>query len=220
LIAYVNTYLREEIQAEALVRKFPAFSRFLMTAALTSGQILNFTSIASDAGVPVATVREYYQILEDTFVGFLVPGWMRSIKRKALSSAKFYFFDIGVRNTLAQIKSVERPSELFGQAFEHFIALELRAYLSYRRKHLTINYWRTQHGQEVDFIIDKIAIEIKTSDRVIDKHLQGLRILAEEKICERYILISFDPIQRQDEQYELMHWQYFLKQLWSDRIFG
>jgi uncharacterized protein len=219
LIAYVDTYLREEIQAEGLVRKIPAFSRFLLTSALTSGQILNFTTIASDAGVSVSSVREYYQILQDTFIGFLVPGWTKTLKRKAMSSAKFYFFDLGVRNTLAQIKSVARPSNLFGQSFEHFIALEIRAYLSYRRKREPLNYWRTQHGQEVDFIIGgKIAIEVKTTDHITEKHLQGLQLLSEEKICQRYILVSFDKVMRRYSECEVMHWQDFLKQLWDDQI--
>ena len=219
LIAYVDTYLREEIQAEGLVRKIPAFSRFLLTSALTAGQILNFTAIASDAGVPVATVREYYQILQDTFIGFLVPGWTKTLKRKAMSSAKFYFFDLGVRNNLAQIKSIERPSNLYGQALEHFIALEIRAYLSYRRKREALNYWRTQHGQEVDFIIGgKIAIEVKAADRVTEKDLQGLRLLAEEKICQRYMLVSLDKIARRYDQYEVIPWQDFLTLLWNNQI--
>lgn len=219
LVAYVDTYLREEIQAEALVRKIPAFSRFLLTSALTSGQILNFTAIASDAGVPVATVREYYQILQDTFIGFLVPGWTKTLKRKAMSSAKFYFFDLGVRNTLAQIQSIVPSSEIFGQAFEHFIALELRAYLSYRRKRQSLHYWRTQHGQEVDFIIgEKIAIEVKTTNRVTEKHLQGLRLLAEEQLCQRYWLVSFDKVARHQHGCEIIYWQDFLAQLWGDQI--
>ncbi len=219
LVAYVDTYLREEIQAESLVRKIPAFSRFLLTSALTSGQILNFTAIASDSEVPTATVREYYQILEDTFLGFLVPGWTKSLKRKAMSSAKFYFFDLGVRNTLAQIKSLSPQTELFGQAFEHFIALEIRAYLSYRRKREALNYWRTLHGQEVDFIIGgRVAIEVKSNDRIHEKHIQSLRLLAEEQICQRYLLISLDPIAKRYGDIEIMHWRVFLDQLWGDQI--
>ena len=215
----MDTYLREEIQAEALVRKIPAFSRFLLTSALTSGQILNFTAIASDVGIPVATLREYYQILQDTFVGFLIPGWTKTLKRKAMSSAKFYFFDLGVRNTLAQIQSIMPLSEIYGQTFEHFIALELRAYLSYRRKRQSLYYWRTQHGQEVDFIIgEKIAVEVKTTNRVTEKHLQGLRVLAEEQLCQRYFLISFDKLRRHQHGCEIIYWKDFLTQLWNDQI--
>jgi predicted AAA+ superfamily ATPase len=219
LIAYVHTYLQQEIQIEALVRRIPAFTRFLTTAALTSGETLNFTSIGSDVGLSPSTIREYYQVLQDTFIGFLVTAWTKTIKRKAISTAKFYFFDIGVKNTLANIKHLEPASDLYGQAFEHFIALELRAYLSYRRLHLSLCYWRSVHGHEVDFIIgDEIAIEVKTTQQVNDKHLKGLNILAEENICKKYYLISFDSIQRRQNNIEIMPWQIFLEQLWDDKI--
>lgn len=219
LIAYVHTYLQQEIQVEALVRRIPAFSRFLTVAALTSGQMLNFSTIASDTGVPVSTVREYYQILQDTFLGFLIPGWTKTVKRKALSTAKFYFFDLGVKNTLAAIKHLEPASDLYGQAFEHFVALELQAYISYRRLHLSLCYWRSRHGFEVDFIVgDAIAIEVKTTQQVGEKHLKGLHALAEENICQRYYLISMDRINRKLGVIEIIYWQDFLNKLWQDEI--
>ncbi|MBY0544462.1 MAG: DUF4143 domain-containing protein, partial [Gammaproteobacteria bacterium] len=219
LIAYVSTYLKEEIQAESFIRKIPAFSRFLQTAALTSGQILNFTTIASDAAVPATTVREYYHVLEDTFLGFMLPAWTKSQKRKALSSAKFYLFDLGVRNTLAGITTIDPQSERYGDAFEHFIALELRAYLSYRRLHMSLNYWRTTHGHEVDFIIgSQIAIEVKATNKIQDKHFKGLRALAEENICERYILVSHDKINRKQNEFDIIYWEDFLKMLWADQL--
>ena len=91
--------------------------------------------------------------------------------------------------------------------------------MSYRRKHLPLNYWRTQHGHEVDFILgDQVAIEVKATSRVTEKHLHGLRLLTEEKICRRYILVSLDPIMRRYEECEVMSWQEFLQQLWGDQI--
>lgn len=219
LFAYVNTYLKEEIQSEALVRKIPAFSRFLKMSALTSGDILNFSSIANDTGIPVSTVREYYQILEDTFIGFMVPAWQKSQKRKAVSTGKFYFFDIGVKNTLAQISQISPQSDLYGQAFEHFIALELRAYLSYRRIHQPLCYWQTYQKNEVDFVVgDSVAIEVKTSNNISRKHLKGLLSLAEEKICKKYYLISHDEINRQDGEITIIYWKDFLSALWGDKI--
>jgi uncharacterized protein len=220
LLAYVNTYLKEEIQAEALVRKIPAFSRFLQMSALTSGTTLNFSSIASDTGIPVTTVREYYQILEDTFIGFMVPAWQKSQKRKAVSTGKFYFFDIGVRNTLAQISQIDPQSDLYGQAFEHFIALELRAYISYHRLHESLSYWQTQQGgNEVDFIIgNSVAVEVKTTNNVSKKHLKGLKYLTEEKICEKYYLISHDKINRQEGEIKMIYWKEFLQNLWDGRV--
>ncbi len=219
LFAYVNTYLKEEIQAEALVRKIPAFSRFLQMSALTSGATLNFSSIANDTGIPVTTIREYYQILEDTFIGFMVPAWQKSQKRKAVSSGKFYYFDLGVKNTLAQISQIEPQSDLYGQAFEHFIALELRAYISYNRLHQALTYWRTQQGHEVDLLIgDSVAIEVKTTNRVSQKHLKGLTYLSEEKICEKYYLVTHDKINRQEKEIKIIYWEDFLKDLWAGKI--
>lgn len=219
LHAYVNTYLKEEIQAESLVRKIPAFSRFLQTSALTSGTMLNFASIASDTGTPLTTVRDYYQILTDTFLGFMLPPWQKTIKRKAITTAKFYYFDLGVKNTLAGISELDKKSNLYGHAFEHFIALELRAYLSYRRCHQSLSYWRSKHGYEVDFIVgDTIAIEVKTCDKIHDKHLTGLQKLQEEGICSRYLCISFDKVHRKIGNIEAIYWQDFLCELWEDRL--
>ena len=219
LHAYVDTYLKEEIQAEALVRQLPAFTRFLKYSALTSGEMLNFANISNDAAVPASTVREYYNILEDTFIGFILPAYTKTIKRKPISTAKFYYFDIGVKNTLSGITSIPSQSDLYGKAFEHFIALELRTYLSYKRKHLSLTYWQSKNGQEVDFIIgDDIAIEVKTTNRTQDKHLKGLKALEEEKLCKRYILISHDILKRRSGNLEIMHWQEFLTALWSDVI--
>ncbi len=217
LIAYVDTYLKEEIQAEALVRKMQSFSKFLQISALTSGTILNFNSLSNDVGIPASTIREYYQILQDTLVGFLLPAWTKTKKRKAISTAKFYFFDIGVTHQLAEIQAIDPHSDLYGRAFEHFIAMELRAYLSYSRKHLLLNYWNSVHGQEVDFIIgDEIAIEVKTTKSISSKHLKGLKFLQEENLCKKYFLVSLDQINRVSDGIEIIYWEDFLKNLWEN----
>src|SRR3989338_295338 len=219
LDAYVNTYLKEEIQAESLIRKIPAFTRFLQVAALTSCQMINFSNIASDAAAPLSTVREYYQILQDTLVGFMLPAWTKSKKRKAITTAKFYFFDIGVRNAIAGIKKIDPLSEIYGQAFEHFLILETRAYLSYRRVKKEISYWRSKNGHEVDLIIgNEIAIEIKSTKSVADRHLKNLNYLAEEKITKRHILVSQDNLNRKSGKIEIMHWQKFLEILWQNKL--
>ncbi len=142
LDAYVNTYLREEIMAEGLIRRLPPFSRFLKTIALANGEMLNFTKLANDSQVPPSTVTEYVSLLEDTLVGYLLPAWVESQKRKAIKRAKFYFFDPGVTNVLAGTETIERNSNLYGKNFEQFICMELRAYLSYQRKRHSLTYWR------------------------------------------------------------------------------
>lgn len=218
LVAYVNTYLKEEIQAEAIVRKIHSFSKFLQTSALTSGKILNYHSLSNDVGIPASTIREYYQILQDTLIGFLLPAWTKTKKRKAISTSKFYFFDIGVRNQLAGIQSIDTNSDLYGEAFEHFIGMELRAYLEYNRKHLELSYWSSQHAKEVDFIIgDTIAIEVKTTNIVADKHLRGLKMLQEENICTQFFLISFDKINKMIDGIHVIYWESFLDNLWDGK---
>ena len=219
LFAYVNTYLKEEIQAEALVRKVPAFARFLLVSALTSGQIVNFTNIGQEAGVPVSTVKEYYRILEDTLLGFWLPAWTKSIKRVAVAAPKFYYFDLGVRNTLAGIKQLDEHSNLYGFAFEQFIILEMRAYLDYMRVRQPMGYWRSKNGNEVDLLIGtELAIEIKATNNVTDRHIKGLLYLKDEGIIARFIMVSQDMIRRNSKGVEIMSYREFLSELWAGKI--
>jgi predicted AAA+ superfamily ATPase len=217
LNAYVHTYLREEIQGESGVRKIPAFSRFLRTAALSNGQILHFSEIASDAAVPASTVREHFQILEDTLIGFNVSGWKEGKKRKALQTSKFYFFDTGVTHAIAGTRALDRNSDLYGRSFEHFIALELRAYLSYRRiLNAELCYWRTTHAEEVDFVVGtELALEVKAAARVNSRHLKGLSLLAEEAPFKHRILVSLDRMETRQNGVQCLHWTTFLDRLWA-----
>lgn len=219
LLAYAKTYLYEEIRAEALVRKLPAFSRFLEVAALSNSQMINFTEIGNDSQIAPSTVREYYFILQDTLMGFLLAPWKFSKKRKAIQTAKFYFFDIGVANTLAKIISLDRNSDLYGRAFEHFLGMELRAYLSYHRKLDEMMYWRSINGQEVDYLIgEHTAIEVKATTKVTQKHLKGLLALKEEQKFKNYYLVSQDPYPADREGIQCLFWEDFLKKLWSGKI--
>ncbi len=221
LSAYANLYLTEEIKSEAIVRKIPSFTKFLHFAALSSGKILNFANIANDTGIAASTIREYYYILEDTFMGFMLPVWTKTIKRKAVSKAKFYFFDIGVRNALAKIEHLEPNTDIYGQAFEHFIACELRAYISYKEKFLSLSYWQSKTGIEVDFIVgERVAIEVKSTNNIQKKHLKGLQALKEEQICQQYFLVSQNKINlRYDDNIDVLYWKDFLDKLWGDLLF-
>ncbi|MDL1962320.1 MAG: ATP-binding protein [Deltaproteobacteria bacterium] len=219
LDAYVNTYLKEEIMAEGLIRKLPPFSRFLCSIALASGEMINFTKLANDCHVPPSTVTEYVGLLDDTLVGFLLPAWTESRKRKAISTAKFYFFDPGVTHMLAGTKTLDRNSHLYGKSFEQFIGMEIRAYLSYRRKKRELAYWRSTHGYEVDFLIGiETAIEVKASQKVSGRDLRGLKVLKEENIFKNYILVSQDPINTRDDNFQALYWEKFLDDLWADKF--
>jgi predicted AAA+ superfamily ATPase len=219
LHAYVRTYLHEEIQAEGLVRRLPAFTRFLTTAALTNGQMLNFAKIGDDAGLPAATVREHYFLLEDTLVGFLLPAWTKSKKRKAIATAKFYFFDTGVAHALAGTRTVERNSDLYGRSFEQWMAMELRAYLGYRRRREELRYWRSVSDHEVDFLIgDHVAVEVKATRKVGQADLRGLIALGEEKIVRHLFLVSEDPLETRHGPIRCLPWRRFLDELWGDKL--
>lgn len=221
LKAYVRTYLYEEIQAEGLVRKIPQFSRFLQTAALANGQLLNFAQLSSDCGVPASTLKEHFQILQDTLVGFYLPPWRKGKIRKSIGTAKFYFFDNGVTHALSGTRTIERNSDLFGKSLEQWLMNEVRAYLSYRRRDEEMAFWRSTHGDEVDLIIgDNTAIEIKSTNKVNARDISGLLKLKEEGRFKRLILVSQDKIEGETtEGVERLHLLSFLEKLWSDQIF-
>jgi uncharacterized protein len=216
---YVGDYLREEIQAEALTRKIENFSRFLHRAALSNAEVHNFESIANDAQVPSRTVRSYYDILVDTLLGQMLEPLQTTGRRKAVAHAKFFFFDVGVVNALLGTFDITERHPLFGKCFEHFVFQELRAYLSYRRPRAAFNFWRTQAGDEVDFVIDgEIAIEVKGTTLVSERDLKGLSAMAKETKLRRQIIISRDERARRLGHVEILPLKDFLSRLWADEI--
>lgn len=221
LKAYVGTYLQEEIQAEALTRNLSGFTRFLEVVALNNGQEINFTSFSSDTGVPLRTLENYFSILDDTLIGFSVKPFLATTKRKAITRSKYFLFDVGIVNALAKRGRIETASELFGTAFEHFIALELRALLSYRRLDISLQYWRSTSQFEVDFILgNQLALEVKGTDLVKDKHLKNIRALKEEGLFKTYGIVSLDNRQRVTEDgIHIWPWKEFLNKLWTGFLF-
>ncbi len=219
LRSYVADYLKEEIAAEAIAQNIPSFSEFLRVAALTSSELLNYTNIARETGVTQRTVRSYFDILEDTFLGFRVAPWTRSKNRRMILAEKFYFFDVGVAGYLARRHPVPGNSD-FGKAFEHFILMELRAYQAYREPEMPISYWRTSSGQEVDFLLGEreVAIEIK-SGNVHEGDLRGLHALLQDGPVKKAIIVSLEKEPRRiTGGIEILPWQEFLALLWSGNI--
>lgn len=217
LRAYVGVYLKEEIAAEALTRNLPQFSRFLEVASLQSGEELSLEGIASDAQIQAKTVGNYIEILEDTLLGFRVPAFTKTKTRKAITRAKFFLFDVGVTGHLAKRGQVQKGSEVFGKAFEHFLFQELRAYLAYRRSDAELCYWRSVNKQEVDMIVgQELAVEIKGTKSVQPKHLKGLKALREEKLVKNYCVVSLDPKLRVIDGITIYPWKEFLSKLWSN----
>ncbi len=223
LRTYVADYLKEEIIAEGVVQNLPAFSEFLRVAALTSAEILNYTNVGRECGVSAKVVRRYFEILEDTLLGFRIPPWRGSKTRRLIETEKFYLFDVGVANFLARRTPRSGVPE-FGKAFEQYILMELMAFKAYRQPDLEITFWRTVHGHEVDFILNdrEAAIEIKASERVHEGHLKGLGALPTDAPVGRRYVVCFErePRTVTDSHGEIavLPWQDFLERLWSDEL--
>jgi predicted AAA+ superfamily ATPase len=214
LEAYAGTYLQQEIVAEGSARNIPAFSRFLRIAALCNGMVVNFTNVANDAQVPRTTVYEYFEVLKDTLIISELPAWQQSKKRKPLVSSKFYFFDIGVAGFL-QGRHVSPGTAEYGEAFETYIAHELRAYSDYQSGD-PLAFWRSASGYEVDFVIgDHTAVEVKAKQNVGPQDLRSLSALAEEKKLKRYICVSLEPSKRTVGSIQVLPYQDFLDALWG-----
>jgi predicted AAA+ superfamily ATPase len=214
---YVGLYLDEEVRAEGLVRGIGDFSRFLTVAALSNTNQINYSKIASDTGIKVNTVRSYFEILEDTLVGKLLPGFSDTIKRKAVSAPKFYFFDNGIVNSLLSRFEISPQNELYGSALEHLIFLELSSYISYHMLDHDLTYWRTYSKFEVDFVIkDKLALEVKSKSRITVKDEKGILALTEEASFEHKVIICNESAPRiTDSGIEIYPVEDFLEKLWE-----
>lgn len=219
LAAYVGAYLREEIAHEALTRNVPAFARFLEVAALCSGEQINYAKIAADAQVARTTVQEYFQILRDTLIGWDLPVWQKTVKRKAVATPKFQFFDWGVVRQLRGLGRVKSPSPEFGHAFEAWIGHELKTWCDYRGQGADLCFWRSRTGFEVDFIVGgAVAVETKASANITERHLAGLAALKEEALLARYIVVCQEARRRTVDGVEILPWREFADELWSDRL--
>jgi len=220
LKAYVGGYLKEEIQAESLVRNIGNFARFLETAALCNAEQINFAQIGSDTGIPARTVKDFFILLEDTLIGTLVEPFTKTKKRKAVATPKFYFFDLGVVNALLSRFSLAPSSPDFGKAVEHLVFTELKAWLSYQRRDDVLGYWRSQTKIEVDFTVgDHTAIEVKAKPIITERDLAGVRALKEEGIFKRFFVVSLEQRARiTKDRIEILPLDEFLGMLWSGRI--
>ena len=221
LSGYVKVYLDEEIREEGEVRELDAFERFMEVAAISDGEMLNYSNIASDCGVSAKTVKSYFQILYDTLIGYEIPAFRKEIKRKIVQAPRFYYFDVGLANYLMGHHSLKRGTDDYGHAFEHFVMQEIIAYKGYKDKRDIISYWHTYDKKEVDVIIGdaKVAIEIKSTEHVETKHKRGLKAFEEEHPDCRLTLVSLDPITRKSGNVELIYVLDFLKMLWNGEIF-
>lgn len=223
LRSYISTYLKEEIQQESLVRNLPNFARFLEAIGYGHGELTNYNNIARDCGIDSKTVKEYYQILVDTLVGYYLFPYRKKGKRQTLTATpKFYLFDLGIANYLQHRKIQTLHGPEAGDSFEHFIFLELMAYRGLKELDFSISYWRTKTQLEVDFILGQgsVAIEVKLSQNVRKSDVRGLLAFIEEHHPRVAIVVSQDPVARKwvDEKYGeiwILPWREFLQKLWQ-----
>lgn len=214
---YVGLYLEEEIRAEGLTRNVGNFNRFLTTAALGNTEQINYSNISNDTGIPINTVKGYFQILYDTLVAYELAPYRKTKTRKAVATPKFYFFDVGVANELLGRFEIQRHGDLFGKAFEHLVFTELKAAVEHFDSGLPLCYWRSQSQFEVDFLLgDEIAIEVKGKRTVTAKDERSLLALAEELPLKRKIIVCLEPHWRRSEAgIEIMPAEDFFTHLWG-----
>ena len=216
LRSYTETYLKEEVAAEGLVRKIGPFAQFLDIAAANDGETVNFNNIARECSVSVKTVQQYYQILEDTFLVFHLPAWAKSERRRLVSHPRYYFFDTGVTNTLAHTLTDELNPKIFGRRFEQFVIGQLTAFIHYRRLDLQLYYWRTHHGAEVDVLLCKgnriiCAVEIKSSQNIARENLAGLMsFVADNARVPAYVLGRGQNVRQLKNNITVMNWDNFI----------
>ena len=221
LQAYVAVYLREEIKAEALVRNLTTFTRFLEAAALTDGEMVNYSNIAQDCGIDSKTVAAYFSILEETLIGYMVPAYSKVVKRKVRQAPRFYYFDVSIPNYLLGRRNLQPGSTDFGHAFEHLVIQEIIAYLGYHGKLDKLSYWHTYNDYEVDVVLGdaEVGVEIKSTDEVQSRHMHGLKAFKEEHPEMRMIVVSLDPNPRLFKGVEIWPVKQFFEQLWVGKIY-
>ena len=219
---YARTYLKEEIQMEQIVRKIDHFRNFLEVAAQVNGQIINYSKIAREVDIDDKTVVQYFQILEDTLVGLLLPPYHRSVRKQQMTSPKFYFFDLGVKKALE--RSLDSPlvpgTFAFGQAFEHFIVLECYRLNEYFKTDYRFYYLKDKQGLEIDLIIDRgqkasILVEIKSSNNITEADVKTLKKISScwDSPCEAQ-LWSNEEWERVIQGITCLPWKTALEKIW------
>lgn len=205
LRSYVDAYLREEVQAEALVRDLGGFSRLLDLIAASSGRVINLHALSRDAAVSYETARRYLDVLEDTLILFRIPPWSGSDRASVVAHPKILLFDIGVRNALLR-RPLDRPlDDERGLLLEHLVGLELRRREGTLWPEARVHHFRTRRGAEVDFVVsvgrEIWGIEVKASRRVDPRDLKGFAVLADHapRLARRIVVYLGTRRQRLDD---------------------
>lgn len=197
---YLHLYLKEEVQAEGLVRQIGDFARFLEVASFSYGALWTTTDIGRESGVKRTTVENYLQILEDLFLAFSLPVFSRRAKRRLVAHKKFYFFDVGIYRMLRPRGVLDSEFEVEGMALEGLVAQHLYRWALSQTAHHTLSFWRTQTGLEVDFVIygpnGFLAVEVKRSSNLGPDDVRSLKAFKEEYPEAECMIVA--PAKRRD----------------------
>lgn len=220
LRAYGLTYLKEEIWGEHLVEDLDPFRLFIEVAAQSNGSIVNFANIAKDVGINEKTAKRYFEIVEDTLLGFFLNAYSRSIRKKQSLSPKFYLFDTGVTRSLARLlnQTIVPRTQPYGLAFEHFIISECIRLNDYGRHDFKFSYFRTKDGAEIDLIIERpgkalVLIEIKSTTNPSDEDVKHLQLLRAEFGEHEAYCFSNAPTPRLKDGIRYVHWRQGIKEI-------
>lgn len=217
LKSYCATYLKEEIQAEALTRNIEGFSRFLYIIAASSGQFLDFSKLSSEARISRQSAIRYFEILEDTLILNRSESFSKSYRKRLIQHPKFYFFDVGILNAL--LNNFEASQDRIGPLFEHFFFNQLFHGSAARDLEIRISTFRTEHGAEVDFIVEMEktlwAIELKASQQIDPRwDIRGLKKFGEfYQKPHRSLVVYLGSIPKKIEKIEILPWQRALEEL-------
>lgn len=222
LYSYINTYLKEEIAAEQLVRNLDPFRRFLVSAAQCNGKIINHSAIEVDSGVPRKQSERHFEILIDTLLGQYLYPFDASIRKRQTKKAKFYFFDTGVVRTLQNLveHEVENSTYEFGNLFETFLINEFFKLSSALQKRWEFSYLQTSSQNEIDLIIEKprsklILIEIKSFSKIRKEQIEGFIKIKKDIKHETAYVLSNDPTAQEIEGIRCLHWKNGLKEIFE-----
>lgn len=221
LRAYVGTYIKEEIKEEQIVRKLEPFIRFLEAAAQANGELVTYSNLARKSMVDEKAVSRYFEILEDTLIGFFLPPYTKSARERALAQSKFYFFDVGVKRALERNLGVKsRPSDSnWGRAFEHYIIMECVCLNSYFKRDAKLSQLKTKDGAEIDLIIEfprkkPLCIEIKSSKNIPTVEINKLLKIS-QAIPGGIPIIVYDGEHEQHENgVRIIPWKKFFNEIW------
>lgn len=222
LRTYALSYLKEEVWNEHLVKNLDPFRGFLSIAAQSSGNMLNFSSIARETGVSTRTVQQYFDILCESHLGFFLEPWHASIRKRFVQAPKFYFFDPGVKRALENTldSPLTRSTYVWGRAFEGFIISQFFYLNHYLEKEYGLFYLRTKDGAEVDLVVVKpgnrlVLLEIKSAARSEIISTRNLAAFSRDLDAERTLVLSDDPLGRREDNIEFLHWSEGLSEVFS-----